>query len=107
MNWIILQIENLLDYGSLTINGLLLAAIAILIQDRKNNKKEFENIIKDIKIDNKNYIDKLDIRLHDLMDSNKKLQEEKYQVTREVIPLLIELIDNLNKNEQHRDIAKR
>ena len=104
-------LDNLTNPETLTISGLLIAYIFSLRAelkaskdqmriDAENNEKKIKALIdrneEEIKTITNYYRDVIS----KLVEKNETLQKEKYEVTREVIPLLIELISKLNSEEQ-------
>ena len=99
MTCIVLQVENFLNYESISIVGLLLAGIYVLVNYIKTQKKDFQLLVESIQTEHRYETEKAERMIQELIDSKNKLQEEKYQITREVIPLLIKLIKKLNEDD--------
>jgi len=109
---VLLEIPTLLTVEKVYVVGLLLVIIAGLIKyiqwretkvekDETEAKASKEKALQTLKDDHEKELTRVEKRVVELIEANNRLQEEKYQITREVIPLLIELIQKLNKDEQH------
>jgi hypothetical protein len=107
---ILLQYENLLNPQTITVTSLLIAYIYVLWGEKKDLKKEikdnklvYDTECKAIKEFHEKEINSLTTHYRSeikiLVDKNEVLQNERYQITREVIPLLIELIDKLDREK--------
>ena len=91
-NWLFLQAPVVV---------VLFVGIWWLTKRYEKSEQSFDANTALLKQEHLKEIEKVEKRVTDLIDANNKLQEEKYQITREVIPLLIELIQKLNEDEQH------
>ena len=103
MTCIILQVENILNYESLSMVTVLLAGLYGLINYIKTQKNDFIALVESIQKEHRQEMEKSERMIQELIDSKNKLQEEKYQITREVIPLLIKLIKKTSDNDEHSD----
>jgi hypothetical protein len=99
----ILQIDNLINPEALTITGLLVAYIFALREELKSVKKEIkEQATKHLtQIESQAVYYREEIK--GLVYRIDKLHEEKYKLTREIIPLLIELIEKLDREEKNHE----
>ena len=98
---VLLEVQNLLNVETVSVIGLLLAAVWVLIKYIERQESKFTKAIDTKTAEHDRETEKVEKRVSELIEANNRLQEEKYQITREVIPLLIELIQKLNKDEQH------
>ena len=98
---VLLEVQNLLNVETVSVIGLLLAAVYVLIKYIERQETKFNKAIDAKTAEHEKETEKVEKRVSELIEANNRLQEEKYQITREVIPLLIELIQKLNKDEQH------
>lgn len=96
---IIMQSQNLLSPESISIFSVLVFFLIWFLNERKEAKKEWKDLLDDVRRDHEREVESLNNRSDELLSEIAKLQEDKYKVTREVIPLLIKLIDKLNEDE--------
>lgn len=107
---VLLEIENLVNPEALTITSLLLGYIYILRVEVKElkgaikanydaHKKDIDKKAEEHKevIREQTYHYRETVQI--LVEKNDTLHNEKHDVTREVIPLLVELIDQLDKKD--------
>jgi mannitol-1-phosphate/altronate dehydrogenase len=96
---------GLLGVEKIYVVGLLLMVVAGLLQyirfrhkQESEMRDEHEKRMEKLRSEHKDEMARMEKHVERLIAENNRLHEEKYQITREVIPLLIELIQKLNKD---------
>lgn len=95
-----LEYQNLINPESISIISILLSVIYFLVKERDAAKVDLKIRIDDITDHYEGDNAAIQKRVDDYVLEIAKLHEDKYKVTREIIPLLIKLIDKLNEDDK-------
>jgi len=96
----LLEYQNLINPESISIISILLSVIYFLVKERDAAKVDLKIRIDDITDHYEGDNAAIQKRVDDYVLEIAKLHEDKYKVTREIIPLLIKLIDKLNEDDK-------
>jgi len=97
---ILLEVQNLLNPETISVISILLSVIYFLVKERDTVKTDLKIRIDEVKEHYENDNADIQKRVDQYVLEIAKLHEDKYNVTREIIPLLIKLIDKLNEDEK-------
>lgn|GEM_PF-2282151 len=97
---VLLEYQNLINPESISIISILLSVIYFLVKERDAAKVDLKIRIDDITDHYEGDNAAIQKRVDDYVLEIAKLHEDKYKVTREIIPLLIKLIDKLNEDDK-------